>query len=129
MVGWRPIIIGTVFTLATYIILSIAQQGGINGVIAFILGGVLLGFIIKPEIDKGTKIKYLLIYGLILGLITGLISIVILIIQLVSVGLSDLLAASIVIPVLEVLVSYIIAALAGVIIGNFAREEYTESIQ
>jgi len=129
MVEWRPIIIGIIFTVTSYVILSFAQQGGINGVIAFILGGVFVGFIIKPEIGNERKIKHLLTYGLILGVITGLISIVILIIKLVSVGLVDLLAASIIIPVLEVLVSYIIAALAGVVIGNFAREEYTQSIK
>lgn len=128
MVEWRPLIVGIVFTLAVYIILSIAQQGGINGVIAFILGGVLVGFIIKPKTVNKTKIKDLLIYGLILGIITGLISILILIIQMITVGLSDLLTTSIIIPVLEVIFAYIIASLAGVIIGNFAREEYIKSL-
>ncbi len=127
MVEWRPIIIGVVFTVASYLILSFAQQGGINGVIVFLFGGAILGYIIKPEIDYKAKAKQLLTYSLIFGLISGVISIIILVIQAYTAGLTYIFDSSLIIPLLTVLVTDIVAAIAGVIIGNFAREEYNKS--
>ena len=127
MVEWRPIIIGIIFTVTSYVILSFAQQGGINGVIVFLLGGVLLGFTIKPKVDYNAKAKHLLTYGLILGIISSLITIVILLIQAYTAGLSYIFDSSIIIPLLEVIASDTVAVIIGVIVGNFTREEYTKS--
>jgi hypothetical protein len=129
MVEWRPVIIGTIFVIATYLILSLAENGGVNAVISFLLGGLIVGFIIASKISYIEKIKYSLIHGAILGVIAGVISIIILIIQLVVVGLSSLLDTSIIPSVLILLAYNIIAALAGVIIGNFARAEYITSVE
>jgi hypothetical protein len=128
MVEWRPIIIGTVLTITSYIILSYAQQGGINAAITFLLGGVLVGFIIKPKIGYIDKIKDFVAYGLILGVVSSVISIIILLIQMYYVGLSTLFDATIIVPLLILFVSDVVASLAGVIIGIFSREEYTKSL-
>jgi hypothetical protein len=127
MVEWRPLIIGVVLTLASYLILSFAQQGGINAAITFLLGGLLVGFIIKPKIEYIDKIKDFVTYGLILGVISSLISIAILLIQMYYVGLSTLFDNTILVPLLILFVSDVIASLAGVIIGTFTREEYAKS--
>jgi hypothetical protein len=128
MVEWRPLIIGIVLVIVSYIILSYAQQGGINAAITFLLGGVLVGFIIKPKIEYIDKIKDFATYGLILGVVSSVISIAILLIQMYFVGLSTLFDTTIIVPLLILLVSDVVASLAGVIIGSFSREEYTKSI-
>jgi hypothetical protein len=124
MVELRPIIIGTIFTLASYIILSTAQQGGINGLIVYLLGGVLVGFIIASKKDITSNIKNLLVNGVIFGLITGIISLIILVIELIILGGGYEIDGTIIIPLLILLVSDLIIAIAGVIIGNFTREEF-----
>lgn len=129
MVEWRPLIIGTVFTLAIYTILSFSEQGGINALIAFLLGGFVVGVIIEAKINYIEKIKHSLIHGAVLGVIAGLITVVILVIELVVVGLASILGTSIIVSVLILLVADVIAALAGVILGNFTRAEYIKSIQ
>ena len=87
MVEWRPIIIGIIFIIVTYLILSLAENGGVNAVISFLLGGLIVGFIIASKISYTEKIKYSLIHGAILGVIASVISIVILLIQIAIVGL------------------------------------------
>lgn len=129
MVEWRPVIIGTIFVIVTYLILSLSEDGGVNAVISFLLGGLVVGFIIASKISYTEKIKYSLIHGAILGVVAGVISIVILIIQIVIVGLISILGTSIIPSVLILLAYNIIAALAGAIIGNFARAEYIKSIE
>ena len=129
MVEWKPVIIGTAFVIATYLLLSLAENGGVNAVISFLLGGLIVGFIITSKISYTEKIKYSLIHGAILGVIASVISIVILIIQIAIVGLISILGTSIIPSVLILFVYNLIAALAGVIIGNFARAEYIESIK
>lgn len=124
MVEVRPLIIGTVFTLASYIILTTAQQGGINGLIVFLLGGVILGFLITSKKDIATNIKNLLINGVIFGLITAIISIIILLVEMVIMGISYQIDSTITVPLLILLVSYVIGSIAGVIIGNYTREEF-----
>lgn len=128
MVELRPLIIGTIFTIASYIILSSAQQGGINGLIVYLLGGVLVGFLITSQKDKVSNIKKLLVNGVILGLITGILSIIILIIQLIVLGIGYQIDNTIIIPLLILLVSYLIAAVVGVFIGNYTRQEFLNSI-
>lgn len=129
MVEWRPVIIGTIFVIVTYLILSLAENGGVNAVISFLLGGLVVGFIIASKTSYTEKIKYSLIHGAILGVIASVISIVILLVQIVIVGLISILGTSIIPSVLILLAYNIIAALAGVIIGNFARAEYIKSIE
>ena len=129
MVEWRPLIIGTAFVIVTYLILSLAENGGVNAVISFLLGGLIVGFIIASKISYTEKIKYSLLHGAVLGIIAGVISIVILLIQIAAVGLSSILGTSIIPSVLILLAYNIIAALAGVTIGNFARAEYIKSIE
>ena len=128
MVERRSLIIGIVFTIVAYIILSLAEDGGVNAVIAFLLGGVVVGFIIEEKLSYVAKIKYSLIHGAILGVIAGVLSIAVLIIQLVIVGLASILGTSIIISVLILLAYEVIAALAGAVLGNFIKAEYTRSI-
>ena len=128
MVETKPLIIGTVFTLASYIILSTAQQGGINGLIVFLLGGVLLGFLIAHKKDSSSNIKNLAINGVILGLITGLLSIIVLLVEMISMGIGYQLDGTIIVPIVILFVSYVIAALAGVIIGNYSRVEFLNNL-
>jgi len=127
MVEWRPIILGVVLIVASYLILSYAQQGGINAVITFLIGGVLVGFIIKTKIEYIDILKQFVTYGLIVGAISSLITIVILLIQMYTLGLSTIFDSSILVPLLIVFVSDVVATLVGVIIGIFSREEYTKS--
>jgi len=127
MVEWRPITIGVVLIVVSYFILSYAQQGGINAVITFLIGGVLVGFIIKTKIEYIEIIKKFVTYGLIVGAISSLITIVILIIQMYTLGLLTTFDSSILVPLLIVFVSDVIATLTGVIIGIFSREEYIKS--
>lgn len=128
MVEWRPLIIGIVFVIVTYLILSLAENGGVNAVLSFLLGGIIVGFIIKSRISYKEKIKYSLIHGVILGVIASVISVVILLIQIATVGLISILGTGIIISVLILIAYDIIATLAGVIIGNFARAEYIKSV-
>ncbi len=127
MVEWRPIIIGIVLTITSYLILSFAQQGGINAVITFLIGGVLVGFIIKPKIEYIEIVTQFAINGIILGAISSLITIAILLIQMYTLGLSTIFDSSILIPLLIVFVSDVVGTLVGIAIGYFTREEYIKS--
>ncbi|MGB9980165.1 DUF5518 domain-containing protein [Methanobacterium sp.] len=129
MVERRSLIIGIAFTISAYFILSLSEDGGVNAVIAFLLGGVVVGFIIEEKLNYAAKMKYSLTHGIILGIIAGVISIVILIIQLVLVGLASILGTSIIISVLILLAYDIIAALVGAVIGNFIKAEYRRNIE
>jgi hypothetical protein len=119
---WKPLGLGIAIILAIYIILASANQGGLNALIGFLLGGIAVGFLIEGEI---TNIS---IHGVILGLVAGLISIVILLIQLVN---SSLLAGieiyGLTVSVLILLIYDVIAALVGSILGNLVRVEYKNS--
>ena len=128
MVEKNPLIIGTVFTLASYIILSTAQQGGINGLIVFLLGGILLGFLIAQKKDSSLNIKNLAINGVILGIITGILSITVLLVEMDSMGIGYQIDGTIVVPIIILFISYVIAAIAGVIIGNYSRVEFLNNL-
>ena len=128
MVEKNPLIIGTVFTLASYIILSTAQQGGINGLIVFLLGGVLLGFLIVQNKDSSLNIKNLAINGVILGIITGILSITVLLVEMDSMGIGYQIDGTIILPITILFISYVVAAIAGVIIGNYSRAEFLNNL-
>lgn len=128
MVEWRALIIGIIFTTVTYFIFSLAQQGGVNGVIAFLIGGVVVGFMIEAKINYIARIKYSLVHGAILGIITSLISIGILLIQIVYVGLASILGTSIITSVLILFAYDVIATLVGAVLGNFIKVEHAKSI-
>jgi hypothetical protein len=129
MVERRSLVLGIAFTIAAYFILSLSEDGGVNAVIAFFLGGAVVGFIIEEKLNYAAKIKYSLTHGAIIGITAGVISIIILIIQLVIVGLASILGVSIITSVLILLAYDVVAALAGAILGNFIKLEYARNIQ
>ena len=121
MVEWRRILIGAVFIVAIYFILAFASQGGENALFGFLLGGIAVGFIID------TKLKGLLIHGIILGVVAGLVTVIILLIQIVSYGLVSQIGTGIIFSILILLTYDVVAALAGVVLGNSIRVEYIKS--
>lgn len=122
LIKWGPLAIGVAIILAIYLLLATANQGGQNSLFGFLLGGIVLGFLIEA------KIKGILIHGVILGVIAGLISITILLIQLVTSPLiTGVDISGLIISVLILLFYDIIATLVGSILGNFVRAEYKKS--
>lgn len=124
MIERKPLILGTILTLAIYIVFMLSNGGTMISLIGFILAGVLVGFIIDTKIDTKDKVKYSLVHGAILGVVAGVIVVVILIIELLASGLGSYLGSSLIISVLLILVYDIIAATIGVLIGNFSNDEY-----
>ena len=129
MVEWKPLILGIIFTIVAYIVLSLAENGGVNAVIAFLLGGIIVGLIIEEKLNYVAKIKYSLTHGTIFGVIAGVISVVILVVQLFIVGLTSILGTSIITSVLILLAYDIIVGLAGAVLGNFIKTEFIKSIR
>ncbi len=117
MVEWRPLIIGIFFALAVYAVSLLSGQT--TGYLAFLLGGVAVGYMIGGEIKDGA------INGAILGLITALITTLILIIQLISFGLGSVIAAALP-QILILIATQFIIALVGGILGSLIKEESYE---
>lgn len=122
LIEWRPLVVGLAVILAIYIILATANQGGQNALFGFLLGGIVLGFILNK------KIHGVAVNGIILGIIAGIITSVILVIQIYTSDLASMLnTTQIIVPVAILILYDVIATLAGTILGKFVREEYEGS--
>lgn len=121
-IKWRPLIIGIAITLAIYIILASASQGGENALLGFLIGAIVVGFLIEAKITR------ILVHGALLGVIAAIISLIILVIQLVISGLISAFPINSLLISLGILFVYdLIVSLVGSVFGNVARVEYKKS--
>jgi|WetSurMetagenome_2_1015567.scaffolds.fasta_scaffold1033799_2 hypothetical protein len=123
MVEWRPLIIGIIFALSIYVISSYIY-GQTGGFLAFLLGGVAVGYMIGGDLKEGA------IHGAVLGLITALIPTIILVIEVASSGLGSAIMGAVAQQLLIIIVIQLVIAVIGGALGTVMKEEsYKPQIQ